>query len=315
MLLYLSKATWTRRIITGWGVARRAAARFVAGDTLEEALDVARGLNARGLFVTLDHLGEDVTNAEEAAAAAQEYLAILDRLAASGVRSNVSLKLTQLGLRVAQELALDHMRQIARKAAEYKMLVRIDMEDSPTIDATLAVYRTLRGEGLQNVGLVIQSYLYRSEEDTRSLLEQGARIRLVKGAYNEPPDLAYPRKADVDANYDRLARLIIEHALQAGAEPASADGRFPPVAAMATHDEARIAAAKACGKELGLPRQALEFQMLYGIRADLQEALAAEGYPVRVYVPFGTEWYAYYMRRLAERPANLWFFLSNLLRR
>ncbi len=189
------------------------------------------------------------------------------------------------------------------------------MEDTSTVDRTIELWRTLQKEGLLNVGLVFQSYLYRTEKDMGAVLAEGCRIRLCKGAYKEPADLAYPRKTDVDASYDRLVRLMIDAAGASGAEAVSADGRVPPVTAVATHDEKRISAARAYAEHIGFPKQALEFQMLHGIRSDLQRELAAAGYPVRVYVPYGTEWYPYFMRRLAERPANVWFFVSNFFRR
>ncbi len=314
LLLYLSKAPWARRIVTRWRVARKVAARFVAGDRLDEALEAVRALNARGLYATLDHLGENVTNAEEARRAADDYVELMDRICQAGIQSNASLKLTQLGLAVDYDLCLDNMRRLLHRAAECGMFIRIDMEDSAAVDRTLRLYRSLKAEGLINTGVVIQSYLYRSEQDVKDLLAEGARIRLCKGAYKEPPEVAFPRKADVDANFDRLAALMIDAALAAGAAPGSEDGRYPPLAAIATHDPRRIQFAKDHAARVGLPRQALEFQMLYGIRADLQQALAQEGYPVRVYVPYGTEWYPYTMRRLAERPANVWFFVSNFFR-
>lgn len=313
-LLYLSKAGWARRLVTGWGFARRASARFVAGETLDAAILSVQALGARGLTATLDHLGERVTTAGESQSAAGDYLTILDRICSAGVRSNASLKLSQLGLGVDTELCRDNLRRIVRKGAECGIFIRIDMEDSPTVDRTLDIYRSLVAEKLTNVGLVLQAYLFRTEDDLRSLLAEGARIRLCKGAYNEPGQVAFARKADVDGNYDRLAAMMIEAALRDGAEPSSADGRVPARTALATHDPRRIEFACREAERLGLPRRALEFQMLYGIRTDLQESLAAEGYPVRVYVPYGTEWYPYYVRRLAERPANLWFFLSNLIR-
>ncbi|MCK5318377.1 MAG: proline dehydrogenase family protein, partial [Anaerolineales bacterium] len=212
------------------------------------------------------------------------------------------------------DLCLSNMRCIATRAAEYGTLVRIDMEDSSTIERTLKIYNILKDEGLTNVGLVIQSYLYRSEEDVRKLLEQGTRIRLCKGAYNEPPEVAFPKKSDVDANFDRLTALMIDGSQSQGSVPASADGKVPPITALGTHDEKRTVFACKHAEKAGLPKEALEFQMLYGIRSDLQDALHASGYPVRVYVPFGTEWYPYFMRRLAERPANLWFFITALVR-
>jgi proline dehydrogenase len=312
-LLYLSKATWARRLVTRWGFARRASSRFVAGETLDAAITSVRQLSERGLNATLDHLGEQVTTAGEARAAAGDYLTILDRICTAGVRSNASLKLSQLGLAVDTEICRDHLRQIVHKGAECGIFIRIDMEDSATVDRTLDIYRSLIAEGLTNVGLVLQAYLFRTEADLRSLLAVGARIRLCKGAYKEPADTAFPNKADVDRNYDRLAAMMIAASLP-GDQPSSADGRIPARAALATHDPRRVAFARQEASRLGLPQRALEFQMLYGIRADLQQTLAADGYPVRVYVPYGTEWYPYYVRRLAERPANVWFFLSNLVR-
>jgi proline dehydrogenase len=315
ILIYLSKAKWSRRIVTGWGFARRAAARFVAGDTLEEAVRAIRALHSMGLTATLDHLGENVTNAEEAVRATDDYIMLLEKLHSPEYRANASLKLTQLGLALDFDMTLSNMRCIARQAAAFGTFVRIDMEDSPTVDRTLQIYRALRKEGFKNIGLVIQSYLYRSREDMAGLLAEGARIRMVKGAYKEPSDIAYPRKADVDRCFDDLTRMAIDASLDLGASPVSKDGRVPPVAYIGSHDEKRIEYARRYAETVGLPKSALEFQMLYGIRSDLQRKLASEGYPVRVYVPYGTEWYPYFMRRLAERPANVWFLLSNLLRR
>lgn len=314
ILLYFSRATWARSLVMGWGFARRAASRFIAGDTLQEALDAIRAVNRSGLYVTLDHLGENVTDPQMADDATDDYVQLIGELEQSGVKGNTSLKLTQLGLNLDEGLCLENIRRIAERAAKCDCFVRIDMEDSPVIDQTLRIFYQLNEEGFNNIGLVIQSYLYRSQEDTAEALEAGARIRLVKGAYDEPSDLAFPRKRDVDANFDRLTRMLVDHALAAGAAPATADGKTPPVTAIATHDEDRIQFAIDYASQVGLTREALEFQMLYGIRSDLQMALHARGYPVRVYVPYGTEWYPYFMRRLAERPANLWFFLSNLLR-
>jgi proline dehydrogenase len=315
ILIYLSKAKWSRRLVTGWRFARRAASRFVAGDTLDEAVDAIHALNANGLTATLDHLGENVTNAEEAVRATDDYILLLEKIQSPEFRANASLKLTQLGLGLDFDLALSNMRCIARQAASLGTFVRIDMEDSPTVDHTLQIHRTLREEGFDNIGLVIQSYLYRSREDTAGLLAEGTRLRLVKGAYKEPADIAYPRKADVDRCFDDLTRMAIDASLDFGSQPAAQDGRVPPLAAIGTHDEKRIDYARKYAETVGLPKPALEFQMLYGIRSDLQRRLAADGYPVRVYVPYGTEWYPYFMRRLAERPANIWFFLSNLFRR
>jgi len=315
ILLYLSNASWARRIVTGWGVARRMASRFIAGDEIGQALQAVRRLNEEGLFTSLDHLGEGVTNTQEALEATDAYIEVLQQLNDTGVRSNCSLKLSQLGLALDPELALSNMRCIATRAREFETMVRIDMEDSSTVDETLSIQRKLLEEGFTNIGVVIQAYLYRSEEDVRSLVAAGTRIRLCKGAYNEPASAAFPRKSDVDANFDRLTSMMIDAAFKQGSIASSPNGRVPPLAAIATHDETRIEHACRHAEEVGLPKGALEFQMLHGIRTDLQQSLAAAGYPVRIYVPYGTQWYPYFMRRLAERPANLWFFLSAFFRR
>ena len=314
ILLYLSSATWARRIVMNWGVARRMASRFIAGDNLDSAVEAVKKLNAKDLFATLDHLGEHVTNAEEALQATDAYIEILQKLDEAGVKSNCSLKLTQLGLALDYDLCLGNMRCIARRAAEFGTLVRIDMEDSETVDRTLQIYNTLREEGLTNIGVVIQSYLFRSAEDVEALLKHGTRIRLCKGAYNEPPEVAYPRKSDVDENFDRITAMLIDAAKEHGAEPASPDGKQPPIPGIATHDPNRIQFAREYAERVGLPKGALEFQMLHGIGSELQLELAEAGYPVRIYVPYGTEWYPYFMRRLAERPANLWFFMRSYFR-
>jgi proline dehydrogenase len=231
------------------------------------------------------------------------------------VRSNVSIKLTQIGLAVDEDQCAENLRRILERAKKMGAFLRIDMEDSPWVDRTLGMYRRMRSEyGLDNVGVVIQSYLYRSEEDVRQLCTECTGVRLCKGAYKEPASVAFPKKEDVDASYDRIVRLMLDGALQRGCPEASANGLVPPPAVFATHDEKRIAYAKAYAQQIGLPKRAMEFQMLNGIRRDLQEGLAAEGYPVRIYVPFGTQWYPYFMRRLAERPANVWFFVSNFFR-
>lgn len=314
ILLYLSESHWARRLVTGWNFPRRTASRFVAGDTFEEALIAVKGLNSKGLHATLDHLGENVSNASEATRATNTYIEIFRKLDEAGVRSNVSLKLSQLGLNLDMELCLDNLLRIASRAAEYNTFVRIDMEDSPTVDPTIQAFEYIREKGLTNVGLVIQSYLYRSEEDIRAILAEGGRIRLCKGAYNEPAEIAFPRKAEVDRNFDLLTGIMIDSAFTDGSVPVSDYGKIPPVTAIATHDPKRIDYAKEYAAKKNFSKQALEFQMLYGIRSDLQLALQDEGYPVRVYVPYGTEWYPYFMRRLAERPANLFFFLSAFFR-
>jgi len=316
ILIYLSKATWARQLVTSWGFAWRAASRFVAGETLQDGINVIKDLNAKGINATLDHLGEHTTDPERAQRATEDILEALDAIEESGVRANVSVKLTQLGLALDEQLCKGNLERILKKAQELGNFVRIDMEDSPWVNQTLSLYRYLLYDcGCDNVGVVIQSYLYRSEQDVVDIMAQHGRIRLCKGAYQEPERVAFPKKSDVDGNYDLIARLMLEGALAAGSPPVSPDGKIPPIPALATHDEKRITLAKAYIDQLELPLSAMEFQMLNGIRRDLQQQLAAEGYPVRVYVPYGTEWYPYFVRRLAERPANLWFFLSNMFRK
>ncbi len=312
LLLFLSRARWARRLISRLGFARRTAYRFVAGETAEEAIAVIQALNARGINATLDHLGESVTDEAAATRAADEYVSVLGRIHACGARANVSIKLTQMGLDLDPEFCLRNVRRIVVRAHELASFVRIDMEGTPHTDATLRLYHALHQE-FDNVGIVVQSYLYRTESDLKEILAGSGRVRLCKGAYQEPPDKAYPRKADVDANFVKLAQTLLDHARQC--PPADPAGRVPPLPAIATHDHKMIAAVQAYAAEQNVPPEYFEFQMLHGIRRDLQEQLAAAGAAVRVYVPFGTEWYPYFMRRLAERPANVWFFLSNLVRR
>jgi proline dehydrogenase len=297
------------------GIARRMAMRFIAGETLEEALATVKRLNESGIFTTLDHLGEHVSKSEEALRATDIYIEIIQRLHAEGARSNCSLKLSQLGLQLDYDLCLSNMRCIASRAAEFGTMVRIDMEESTTIDDTIRIYETLRDEGFDNIGLVIQSYLTRSEADVIQLLEKGTHIRLCKGAYKEPDTIAFTNKEDIDTSFDSLTTLLIEGAQALGSTNASSNGKVPPVPAIATHDKDRIDHAIEIAEQMGFPKSALEFQMLNGIRSDLQLELAEAGYPVRVYVPYGTEWYPYVMRRMAERPANLILIGRSLLKR
>lgn len=314
--IYLSKAAWAKQMVTQWQVAWQAASRFVAGERLEDGIDVVRKLNQNGIQATLDQLGEHTTTAEGAEKATQGILDILDAIEAERVRSNVSIKLTQIGLKIDLRLCAENLARILQHAKERNNFVRIDMEDASCVDDTLALFYEMRNErGFHNVGLVIQSYLYRTVEDVNRLMQIPARIRLCKGAYKEPAHIAYPKKRDVDANYDRVTQILLERALEVGAPELSEDGRVPPIPALATHDEKRIRFALEYAKQIRLPQKAMEFQMLYGIRRDLQANLVAQGFPVRVYVPFGTEWYPYFTRRLAERPANVWFFISNYFRK
>lgn len=316
-LIYLSKAGWAQRMVSGWKIAWQTASRFVAGESIPDAIRAIRELNEKGIVATLDQLGEHTTTAGEAAQSAEGILAILDEIDKAGVKSNVSIKLTQIGMGLDDSICRENLTRILNRAKEHKNFVRIDMEDTPYTDTTIDLLNGALNNSFntRTVGLVVQSYLFRTEEDTRKLLERGVRFRLVKGAYKEPPDKAYPKKADVDANFDLLTKILIDAALAAKSPKISEDGRVPPLPAIATHDEKRIDFAKQYAEKVGLPKEALEFQMLYGIRRDLQDQLAEQGYPVRVYVPFGTHWYPYFMRRLAERPANIWFFVSNFFRK
>jgi proline dehydrogenase len=289
-----------KTLATRYGMARPTsfARRFIAGETVDEAIDAARAVEGRGLTITLDYLGESVATLKEADAATREYLAIIERIAASGIERNVSLKLTQLGLDVDRATCTDNLRRILEPAEKHAFFVRIDMESSAYTDLTLDIFETLWRHGSRNMGIVLQSALYRTEQDALRINALGARIRLVKGAYQEPKSLAYQRKADVDAAYIRLLRLLLDA------------GHYP---AFATHDPVMIDAAKRYAVERGVGQDRFEFQMLYGIRRDLQAALLAEGYRVRVYIPFGREWFPYFMRRLGERPANVGFVLRGIL--
>lgn len=304
-LLFLSHASWARRVVTDFPPAWYVASRFVAGETIADAMRVAKELNEQGLLVTLDYLGESVTDPSEAQAARDEILSLLDAIDDTGVTAWVSVKLSQLGIKIERDLALDNMRCILQKAAEQDVFVRIDMEESALVDPTLRIFRHLRDEGYDNTGVVIQAYLYRSEADVRELIEHGASVRLCKGAYMEPPDVAFPQKKDTDFNFIHLTELLLgPQARAAGVQ-----------AAVATHDEAMIDAAINYAQQTQLPSTDFEIQMLYGVRRELQASLVERGYRVRIYVPYGTAWYPYLMRRLAERPANVLFFVSNLLRR
>ncbi len=305
ILIYLSHANWARELISRMNLSKQVARRFVAGETVDEAMAATRALNARGMLVTLDYLGESVTDEVVAASSRDEILRLLDRIEAAGLDANVSVKLSQLGLRIKKEYAIENMRQILDRARRYQNKVRIDMEESELVDITLEIYRSLRDDyGFDNVGIVIQAYLYRSESDVKQLIDEGSWVRLCKGAYAEPPDIAFPKKADTDTNYINLTKMMLGKAAQQ-------NGVYLGVA---THDEKIIDATLDYVKVQQIPPDAFEFQMLYGIRRDLQERLVKQGYKIRIYVPYGTAWYPYFVRRLAERPANLWFFISNLFK-
>ncbi|MGH7671623.1 MAG: proline dehydrogenase family protein [Gemmatimonadales bacterium] len=297
-LLWLSEQPRVFRFVRRNGLARRLASRFVAGETVDSAVAALRELNAAGLSASLDLLGESVQRAEEARQARDTYLETLDRIRAAGADANVSVKLTQMGLDLDEALCLANLRAIVAQA--HGSFVRIDMEQSSYAEKTLQLFTgTLHPEFGDAVGVVLQSYLRRTARDVDAMIALGARVRLCKGAYQEPPDVAFPAKRDVDANFVACMERLLER------------GNYPGIA---THDQRIIAHAKAFTRARGVPPARFEFQMLYGVRRDLQHALRREGYNVRVYVPFGTHWYPYLMRRLAERPANLAFIVGNVLK-
>jgi proline dehydrogenase len=293
--MYLSDQPLAKRVFSG-PLAKPLVSRFVAGVELNEALGNVQKLNSAGLTATLDYLGESVHTAAEAGAAAAQYIALLHGIERIGAQCNASLKLTQMGLDVDRALCVRNVERILAQAAAFNNFVRIDMEGSGYTQATLDIFNELYGR-YKNVGIVIQAYLYRSEADIRALNKLGARVRLCKGAYNEPASVAFPAKADTDNNYIKLMQMLLS------------EGNYPGIA---THDERMIEATRSYAAKQGIAPDRFEFQMLYGIRRDLQEQLVREGYRMRVYVPYGEEWYPYMVRRMAERPANLLFVLKGL---
>lgn len=309
---YLSKAPWARKIVMRSKIVWKMAARFIAGVTLADGIQTIQQLNSKGINATLDHLGEDTDSPEKARQAAEDIVQAFDAIQQAGVRANVSVKLTQIGLGISSDLCIENLERILERAKSYHSFVRIDMEDSTVTQRTLDVLRTVRQHGYENVGIVIQAYLYRSEKDIRQLIDECYSVRLCKGAYTESAKVAYPKMKDINSNYDRCASLLINGALSKECPRVSSDGKIPPVPGIATHDAKRIEYAKLFAEKVGLPKDAMEFQMLNGIRRDLQEQLASEGYCVRVYVPYGTEWYPYFMRRIAERPADLLFLFPSI---
>jgi proline dehydrogenase len=299
-LLWLSERQSVFNFVRSNGLARRFASRFVAGESIDQAVEAARELSRRGITASLDLLGESVSAEAEAVAARDQYLRMLDRMAASGAEVNVSVKLTQMGLDIAEELCVANMTAILEKAAALHGFVRLDMESSAYTQRTLDFFRARLFDRFgAHCGVVIQSMLRRSEQDVEEMIAMKARVRLCKGAYLEPPTVAFPDKADVDKNYVRL----MERLLLAGNYPG-----------LATHDESIVAHARDFVRRQGVGTDRFEFQMLYGVRRDLQESLRQAGFRLRVYIPFGTQWYPYLMRRLAERPANIAFFLGNIVR-
>ena len=301
MFTLLSRSNTLKRLASSYGMAtpRSFARRFIAGEQIEDAIAAARALQAKGLLLTLDYLGESVTTTAQATSATREYGRLIEDIVAANIERNISLKLSQLGLAIDRATCVDNMRRILEPSRRHEFFVRIDMENSEYTEVTLEVFETLWNLEYRNIGVVLQSYLYRTERDLRRMNELGARVRLVKGAYRESAAVAYQQKADVDAAYLRQMRLLLDH------------GTYP---AFATHDVALLNEIKAYAAERGIARDRYEFQMLYGIRRDLQNSFVADGYRMRVYVPFGREWFPYFIRRLGERPANVWFVLRALLR-
>ncbi len=299
-LLWLSEQPQVFRFVRRNGLARRFASRFVAGETVESAVAALRDLNAARLSASLDLLGESVQHAQEAVHARDTYLETLDRIRVAGADANVSVKLTQMGLDIGEALCIANLRAIIAKAKAHGSFVRIDMEQSAYTEKTLQIFTdTFYPEFGGTVGVVLQSYLRRTAQDVETMIKLGARVRLCKGAYKEPESVAFPVKRDVDDNYVACMERLLEH------------GHYPGIA---THDEKIIARANAFTKSKGIAPERYEFQMLYGVRRDLQQALRRDGYNVRVYVPFGTHWYPYLMRRLAERPANIVFIVGNVVK-
>ncbi len=299
MVLGLGNNRAVSSVVKRYGM-QMGAARFVAGDSLTSAIQVTRDLNRRGILVTLDHLGEAVREERAATQARDSYLAMLDQIASTQVKANVSLKLTMMGLAVSEELARQNLIVIAQKAQEAKSFVRIDMEDSSVTSVTVALFQEIWRQYPAHLGLVLQSYLYRSQDDLKQLSDPPKNFRIVKGAYQEPVSVAFPSKTDVDDNYVELVKQSLDL------------GNYT---AIATHDEAIIGRVLKVIHHLDVPRDQFEFQMLYGVKLPVLEQLAREGYTARVYVPFGQDWYAYYVRRIAERPANLLFFARALINR
>ncbi|HEY7183334.1 MAG TPA: proline dehydrogenase family protein [Blastocatellia bacterium] len=297
-LLYLSQKTELKDFFSKLPGFSRVTGRFIAGENLDDAIAAILELNRAGMAATFDHLGESTTSRAEAEADVREYLRVLDRIENTGVNSNISVKLTQLGLDIDEDYCLQNARRIVEAAKRHGNFVRIDMEDSSKTDATLNIFKRLYGE-YGNVGVVLQAYLYRTEKDVEDVIAMGARVRLCKGAYKEPEEVAFPEKGEVDANYVRLMKKLLKSGVYHG---------------IATHDEKMIAATTEFAAGEGVSRDAFEFQMLYGIRRDLQLKLVRDGYRMRIYVPYGEHWYPYFMRRLAERPANVWFVLKNLFK-
>jgi proline dehydrogenase len=299
-LLYLSRQEGLKDFATKFSPFKKLTTRFVAGEDIDEAVEAIRAINATGATASFDHLNEGVSRAAETEEEVREYRQILARIDESGIKSNVSIKLTQFGLAIDPELCYRNARAVVEEAARRGNFVRVDMEQSAVTQATIDIFKRLRAEfDLNTVGIVLQSYLRRTAADVEDLLKIPARVRLCKGAYNEPPQVAFPDKKDVDANYVAQMKILLSSGVYHG---------------IATHDERMIGATIEHAQREGVAKEAFEFQMLYGVRRDLQIQLARDGYGMRVYVPYGKHWYPYFMRRLAERPANVWFIMKNMFK-
>ncbi len=297
-LIWLSRHEGLKDFATRFRFFKKLTTRFVAGDTIDEVIPFIREINAENCTASFDHLNESVESAAEAEREVDEYLNILAKIDEQRIRSNVSIKLTQFGLGLDPELAYRNARRVVEEAHRRGNFVRVDMEDSKVTQVTIDIFKRLRAEfGLNDVGIVLQSYLYRTLADAQELVKLPARIRICKGAYNEPPEVAFPDKKDVDANYVKVMQLLLSSGIYHG---------------IATHDPKMIDATIDFATREGIGKEKYEFQMLYGVRRDLQRQLARDGFNMRVYVPYGKHWYPYFMRRLAERPANIWFVLKNL---
>ncbi len=299
-LIWLSRQEGLKEFATRFGFFRKLTTRFVAGETIDDAITYIRQINAENCTASFDHLNESVSLEAEAEAEVTEYLNILAKITETQIRSNVSIKLTQFGLGLDPELAYRNARRVVEEARSRGNFVRVDMEDSGVTQVTIDIFKRLRAEfDLNDVGIVLQSYLRRTYADAQKLVKLPARIRICKGAYNEPPEVAFPDKKDVDANYVKVMQLLLSSGTYHG---------------IATHDPKMIDATIDFVQREGIGKEKFEFQMLFGIRRDLQRQLARDGYNMRIYVPYGKHWYPYFMRRLAERPANVWFVMKNVLK-
>ena len=299
-LIWLSRQEGLKDFATHFGFFRKLTTRFVAGETIDDAVSYIRQINAENCTASFDHLNEAVGSETEAEREVVEYLNILNQISTTQIRSNVSIKLTQFGLGLDPELAYRNARRVVAEAHARGNFVRVDMEDSNVTQVTIDIFKRLRAEfGLDDVGIVLQSYLHRTYADAQELVKLPARIRICKGAYNEPPEVAFPDKKDVDANYVKVMQLLLSSGVYHG---------------IATHDPKMIDATIDFVHREGIGKDKFEFQMLFGIRRDLQRQLAHDGFNVRIYVPYGKHWYPYFMRRLAERPANIWFVMKNVFK-